>query len=95
MGWSEIGCDRMMKLRCYVKNESDERIVDLVEFKRKQKYESLAATGTEGMIDVSVHKKRVSREQRNIQSYIEHMQATIPGYTVRKTLAIREHIREI
>ena len=95
MGWSETGCDRMLKLRCYVKNESDRKIIDLVEYRRRKQYHAASATGTDGMIDVNRHRKYISREERNIRTYVEHMQATIPGHTVKKMLAIREHIREI
>ena len=78
------------------KNESAEKIIYLVEYRRGEKYRaSLPATGSEGMIDVKEYRKRVSREQREIQSYVERLQATIPGHTVRKTLAIRGHLREI
>ena len=36
MGWSETGADRMCMLRCYIKNEGEEKVLDLVRFRRKK-----------------------------------------------------------
>lgn len=52
MGWSEIGCDRMCKLRCFVRNNGREKVVDLVKCRREKEMERrLPATGTDGMVD--------------------------------------------
>lgn len=95
MGWSETGSDRMCKLRCYVKNYGVHGIIDLVEYRRQKKLEEQKATGTDGMVIEVPSKKRYTKAQREIMSYAETMQASIAGDTVRKTLAIREHIRNI
>ena len=94
MGWSETGGDRMCKLRCYVRNHGKEGIIDLVEYRRRKKMDSLKATGTDGMIEVP-EKKRYTEAQRQVMVYAEKLQASIGGDTVRKTLAIREHLRNI
>jgi len=62
MGWSEIGCDRMCKLRCFVRNNGREKVVDLVKYRREKELEqSLPATGTDGMVD--------SMQRKNIQKH--------------------------
>lgn len=93
MGWSEIGCDRMCKLRCFVRNNGRAKVVDLVKYRREKELEqSLPATGTDGMVD-SMQRKKYTKAQREAYTYIERVQATL-GYTstVRKTLSIREQI---
>ena len=94
MGWSERGSDRMCKLRCYVKNHGAEGIIDLVEYRRRKKLDALKATGTDGMIRPQP-KKRYTQAQRQVMIYSEKLQASIAGDTVRKTLAIREHLNNI
>ena len=47
------------------------------------------------MIEEPVVKKRISKERRDAFAYIEKLQATIPGMTVKKTLSIREQIGNI
>ena len=94
MGWSEIGSDRMCKLRCFVKNHGTKGIIDLVEYRRRKKLDALKATGTDGIIQAQP-KKRYTQAQRQIMIYSEKLQASIAGDTVRKTLAIREHLNNI
>lgn len=94
MGWSEIGSDRMCKLRCFVKNHGTKGIINLVEYRRRKKLDALKATGTDGMIQAQP-KKRYTQAQRQIMIYSEKLQASIAGDTVRKTLAIREHLNNI
>ena len=94
MGWSEVGSDRMCKLRCYVRNHGREKIIDLVTYRREKELEKRTATGTDGIIAAG-QKKKYSSEQRRAFTYIEKLQATIGGNTVRKTLAIREQIGNI
>ena len=94
MGWSEVGSDRMCKLRCYVRNYGREKIVDLVTYRREKELERRKGTGTDGLIAVR-QRKEYSLEQRRAFTYIEKLQATIGGNTVRKTMAIREQINSI
>ena len=95
MGWSEIGCDRMCKLRCYVRNNGRAKVVDLVKYRREKEMEKLPATGTDGMID-DVQRKKYTKAQREAYTYIEKIQATLGSTsTVRKILSIREQIGNI
>ena len=95
MGWSETGSDRMCRLRCFVKNYGADKIVELVEYRRMKQLCGLKATGTDGMVEPRAAKERISSEQRRAMSYVERIQATIPGLTVRKTLAIRERLGDL
>lgn len=88
MAWSETGSDRMCKLRCYTRNGGN--IIDLVRYRRELALSSLEATGT----DDEAAMPSYTAEQRRDRRYIEQIQVTIPGYTARKTLAIREQIHE-
>ena len=88
MGWSEIGSDRMCKLRCYTRNGGN--IIDLVRYRRDLVLSSSEATGTDDAVAV----KKYTSDQIRDRRYIEQMQVTIPGYTVRKTLSIREQMHE-
>ena len=46
MGWSEAGADAMCQLRCYVKDYGEEKILELVKYRRSHKQEE--ATGPRG-----------------------------------------------
>ena len=95
MGWSETGSDRMCKLRCYVRNYGQEKIVDLVRYRREQECLRQKAVGCEELIDQPA-RVRYTEEQRRNRAYVERLQATLRiGSTVRKTLAIREQIDSI
>ena len=52
MDWSEDGADAMCRLRCYVKDYGEEKILELVNYHRSHKQD---ATGTEG-ISVSLNR---------------------------------------
>ena len=95
MGWSKTGADSMCRLRCYRKNHGESRIIEIVRFRRQKELAELSATGTDGMIDRRLVQKRHTKEQLEVQSYWEKMQASIGGATVRKTLAIRQRLSEI
>lgn len=89
MGWSEHGANQMCKLRCYKENGGD--ILELV-----QNQKELKATGTEGkrlrVIDVlGKQTKKVDMDDY----YINRMQATIPGYSAMKQIAISTHISNL
>ena len=94
MGWSQTGADRMSKLRCYEKNYGREKIIDLVKYSREQR--SLKRTGTDDIVLKSVSLREIREEHYNqAKSYIERIQATIPGETSRKIIKIRENLRFI
>ena len=94
MGWSKRGADRMSRLRCYVRDHGEGRIIDLVRYQRERM--ALRKTGTD---DVEIPKAKsyqtVTDEYDRARSYIERLQATIPGYTAKKSFAIRNQLRLI
>lgn len=95
MGWSATGSDAMCHLRCYTRNHGTDKVIDLVRCRRQKQLEALPATGTDGMIDRAEVKKRLTKSQRETGAYWERMQASIGGFTARKTLAIRNRLNEI
>lgn len=92
MGWSATGSDAMCHLRCYTKNYGEDKVIDLVRYRRQMAMEELPATGTDGMAEPEEIKKRMSKARRETGAYWERMQASLGGYTIRKTLAIRERL---
>lgn len=95
MGWSQEGADSMSRLRCYVKNNGSEKIIDLVKYNRKKRREKLAKTGTD---DAEVFRKGIkidhgTEDRYDIDaSYIERIQASIPGIEAIKTFSIRNQL---
>ena len=92
MGWSQTGADRMSKLRCYERNNGRDGIINLVKYSRKLR------KGNSAVVDNSISKEISLREIRaehykQSRSYIERIQAQIPGETVRKIASIREQIK--
>jgi hypothetical protein len=97
MAWSETGADRMCRLRCFVRDYGEDKIIDLVRCRRqrKQKQEVLA-TGTDGMPikrEMLRHGIREHRDQTRV--YIERLQSSIPDGSIRKAISIRERIHLI
>lgn len=92
MGWSQSGADRMSKLRCYERNHGREKIIELVRCSREAR--KLKRTGTD---DVSVKEQALheilAEHYDQGRSYIDRIQATIPGLTVRKTASIRMQLK--
>ena len=86
MGWSRTGSDRMCKLRCYTRNGGN--IIDLVHYRRELVLSSNEATGTYDAVALPQYTAAQKRDRR----YIEQIQVTIPGYTARKTMSIREQL---
>lgn len=90
------GADAMCQLRCYVKDYGEEKILELVKYRRSHKQEE--ATGTE---EISVRPNRgymrslLLHSHDNDRVYIEKLQATIPSIDIRKKLAIRERLGAI
>lgn len=92
MGWSQTGADRMSKLRCYERNFGREKIIDLVRYSRD--LQKGRRTGTDDEFVKRINLCEITVEHYDqAKSYIERIQATIPGLTARKTASIREHIR--
>lgn len=94
MGWSKRGADRMSKLRCYEKNYGKEKIIELVRYSREQR--KLQRTGTDDCAEVRHKLSEITREHYNqAKSYIDRIQATVPGTTVTKIMSIRNQIKAI
>ena len=92
MGWSQTGADRMSKLRCYERNHGREKIIDLVRYSREQRM--LKRTGTEDIEVKKLSMKGIMNDHyKQSRSYIERIQAIIPGMTVRKTASIRNQLK--
>ena len=94
MGWSEIGSDRMCKLRCFVRNYGKAKVIKLVEYRREQMLMKNQATGTDDVVPVPT-KRSYTKEQREILSYADKMYVSLSGMTVKKMLAIRERLSDI
>ncbi len=82
----------MSKLRCYEKNYGKDGIINLVRISREEK--RLQATGTENVELKEVSLREIRTEHYNqARSYIDRIQAHIPGITAKKTAAIRAQLR--
>ena len=94
MGWSQTGADRMSKLRCYERNYGRDGIIKLVRYSREQR--KLGKTGTDSVpVEVVTLRQIRAEHYDQAKSYIERIQATIPGATARKSTAIRTQLRLI
>ena len=92
MGWSQIGADRMSKLRCYERNCGREKIIDLVKYSREIR--KGLRTGIEDIPIKRLTLRELKAEHYDqARSYIERFQATIPGLTAKKTTSIRTQLR--
>ena len=91
MGWSQVGADRMSKLRCYERNNGRGKIIELVKYSRKQR--KLGATGTDDIEFQPLSAGKVLANHYNqARSYIDRMQTHMPDGTIKKMLSIREHL---
>lgn len=91
MGWSQTGADRMSRLRCYERNYGPEKIIDLVRYSREQR--CLKRTGTDECDVKKVSMREIMNDHyEQSRSYIERIQATVPGLTARKTAGIRTQL---
>lgn len=92
MGWSQTGADRMSKLRCYERNYGREKLIDLVRYSREIQHGK--KTGTDDCVIKKINLREVTAEHYSqAKSYIERIQATMPGLTSRKTASIRTQLR--
>lgn len=92
MGWSQTGADRMSKIRCFERNYSREKMIDLVRYSREVR--KGIRTGTDDEILRKIVLKDVTAEHYDqAKSYIERIQVKIPGMTVKKSISISEQIR--
>ena len=76
----------------YEKNYGREKIIDLVKYSREKR--KLLRTGTEDIPVKELTLREVTAEHYDqAKSYIERIQATIPGITAKKSAAIRTQLR--
>ena len=97
MGWSETGADAMCRLRCYVRDYGEEKVIDLVHYRRGHNREEKAAgcEEREAKFARGYLKKLLHGQHDSDRVYVERMQATIPSVEIRKKLAIRERLSNI
>jgi hypothetical protein len=93
-GWSQTGADRMSKLRCYERNYGRSKIIDLVRYSRQERIMGRTGTDDIEVLELSSHDMMVDHYSQ-ARSYIDRIQATIPGYTARKSASIREQLKLI
>ena len=86
----------MCRLRCFVRNYGEDRLLDLVRFRReKAMSEDLEATGTDGIVR-DVHERHYTKKQREDFTYVERIQANLMGnFKARKAIAIRNRIMDL
>lgn len=96
MGWSEEGADAMCRLRCYVKDYGEEKLLELVHYRRSHQGEKVAgAEEVEQSFARGELRKLLHGKHDSDRVYLEKMQATIPSIEIRKKLAIRERLNNI
>ena len=82
----------MSKIRCYERNHGREKMIELVRYSREKR--NCQRTGTDDEMVKKVQVREIIADHYDqAKSYIERIQATIPGLTIRKTVSIREQIR--
>ena len=92
MGWSQTGADRMSKLRCYERNYGRENLINLVRYSRELRNGKRKTTV--GKMYKKIRTSEVVAEHYDqAKSYIERIQATIPGTTARKEASIAMQLR--
>lgn len=91
MGWSQTGADRMSRLRCYDRTYGREKIIELVRYSWKK--ERGLRTGTDDKVLKRISVREVTAEHYDqARSYIDRIQASIPGLNAKKTVSIRTHL---
>ena len=84
----------MSKQRCYERNHGREKIIELVKYSREKR--QLKRTGTDDVPVKEIHLHEVLKEHKDkSRSYIDSLQATVPGMTTRKIFGIRNQIKLI
>jgi len=92
MGWSQRGADRMSKIRCFERNHGRENMIELVRYSREIR--NGLRTGTDDEMINKISMREIMTEHYDqARSYIERLQATIPGMSARKTVSIGTQLR--
>ena len=94
MGWSQTGADRMSKLRIYVKNHGQEKIIDLVKYSRELR-QNRRTEPEDIKIPYFTQRQVRTEHYQQSRSYIDRLQARIPGRTSKKSIAIMGHLWDL
>lgn len=96
MGWSETGADAMCRQRCYVRDYGEEKVIELVHYRRSPREKKAAGCEeTEPKFARGYLRKLLHGQHDSDRVYLEKIQATILSVEIRKKLAIRERISNI
>ena len=86
----------MCRLRCLVKGEGENKIIDLVKARRNRLFEEREATGTEGLqVDGATVMRKLTQEQKKTAYYAERMHASFNNTLTRKKIAIKLHLSDL
>ena len=91
MGWSQVGADRMSKLRCYDRNNGRASIVDLVKYSRKQRQLSLTGTDAIPVNEVCL-KGILATHCSQARNYEERLRVHTSYETIRKAVAVKNDL---
>ena len=86
----------MCGLRCYVRDYGEDKIIDLVHYRRENK--ELKVAGAEEMtfkFERGYMNTLLHGQHNSDRVYIEKMQATIPSVEIKKIVSIRNHLSGI
>lgn len=87
IGWSEVGADAMCQLSYCAKNYGEEKILELVKYRRSHKQEKETGTKEKSVCQNRGYMRNLIFHRRdNDRVYIEKMQATISSRGGGKTL---------
>ena len=82
----------MSKLRCYERNHGREKIINLVRYSREQRKRK--RTGTDDVVVEKINMRELMKDHYDQgRSYIDRLQATMPGLTSKKTASIRMQLK--
>ena len=86
----------MCRLRCYVRDYGEEKVINLVRYCREQKKnEATGTVGGEPKFARGYLTKLLHGQHDSDRVYLEKIQATIHSVDIRKKLAIRERLSNI
>ncbi len=92
MAWSETGADRMCRLRCFVRTNGKEKVIDLVKARRAAAVRALGATGTDGVeISLNTARKHHTKAQLEAAAYAKVLHAELSSTLTRKQISIVLH----
>ncbi len=96
MGWSEEGADAMCRLRCYVGDYGEDKVIGLVYYRRLYREEKTAGCeDKEPKLARGYLKKLLHGQNDSDGVYLERMQEAISSVEIRKKLVIRERLSNI